>query len=190
MNKILAVGAVLVALVLAVGVAGYAYAQAPTPPPNPWGRGGMMGGYGGGMMGGRGGMMGGYGGYGAGMMAGGYYNSMHSYMVAAVAKALGMTTDDLNAALTSGKTMWQVAQEKGKTADEFQKIMVDARKTALDQMVADGVITQAQADAMLARMQNMPMWGGANGPGGCPMGGSGRGGRWNTGPQTTPSVSY
>ena len=186
-NTILVIGAVLVALVLAVGVAGYAYAQTPPQPTTPWGRGGMMGG---------GGMMGRGGGYGAGMMAGGYYSSMHTYMVAVVAKALNMTTDELNAELTSGKTMWLVAQEKGVSAEKFQQIMIDARKTALDQMVADGLLTQAQADAMLARMQNMPMWGGtgeAGGTGGCPMGGDGfgrSGGLWNTTPQTTPSVSY
>ncbi len=85
----------------------------------------------------------------------GQYGPMHEYMEKAFAEALGISEEDLEAALASGKTMWQVAEEKGLTLEQFQKVMLDARQEAFKQMVADGVITQAQADWMLSRMQNM-----------------------------------
>jgi uncharacterized protein YidB (DUF937 family) len=162
-------------------LAGYAFAQAPTPNPVPFGPGGMMGG-----RGMRGGMMGGQGGYGArgGMMQNGEFGPMHEYMEAAMAKALGMDVEDLEAAIDSGKTMWDVAQEKGISQDEFFTLMQTARGEALKQMVADGVITQAQADWMLQRGPG-GMGGGRGGRGGsgCPMNGGGR-----FAPQTTPAT--
>jgi hypothetical protein len=42
---------------------------------------------------------------------------MHEYMEKAFAKALGISEEDLEAALAGGKTMWQVAEEKGMTVD-------------------------------------------------------------------------
>jgi hypothetical protein len=125
----------------------------------------------------------------------GQYGPMHDYMEKAFAEALGIPQADLETALASGKTMWQVAQEKGLTLAQFQKVMLDARQNAFKQMVADGVLTQAQADWMLSRMQNMMgQGGGFTGQGGCPgMGGGyngGNGSRWNTPPaQPTPSTS-
>lgn len=185
MKKVVLIAVVAFVVLAALGVAGYAYAQTPTPPTNPYGPGSAYG-RGGGMMGDfRGGMMGGW------RSAQGY-GPMHEYMVAAMAEALGMTVDELNTELAAGKTMWLIAQEKGFTLEEFQTLMLEARQKALAQMVADGVITQDQADWMLNHMQGM--WGGAGGYG-CPgMGGFGRGGfgrgggRWNNPPaQPTPS---
>jgi hypothetical protein len=186
MKKIVLIAVATFVVLAALGAAGYAYAQTPTPPTNPLGPGSAYG-RGGGMMGGfRGGMMGGWGSAQA-------YGPMHEYMTTAMAEALGMTVEQLNAELAAGKTMWLVAQEKGFTLEQFQSLMLEARQKALAQMVADGVITQAQADWMLSRMQGM--WGSAGGAG-CPgmgggfgRGGFGRGGgRWNTPPaQPTPS---
>ncbi len=189
MKKGLLIGALVGIVISALVMARYAFAQTPTPVPQfPFGQG---------MMGGRQ-----RGGMGQGMMGGAQTNSqygpmgqMHEYMEKAFAAALGIPQADLETALASGKTMWQVAQEKGLTLDQFQKAMLDARQNAFKQMVADGVITQAQADWMLNRMQNMMGQGGNfNGQGGCPgMGGgynSGNGSRWNTPPvQPTPSTS-
>lgn len=177
MKKVVLIAVVAFVVLAALGVAGYAYAQTPTPPTNPFVPGSGYG-RGGGMMG--------------GWRSAQDYGPMHEYMVAAMAETLGMTVDELNAELAAGKTMWLIAQEKGFTLEQFQTLMLEARQKALEQMVADGVITQAQADWMLDRMQGM--WGGAGGYG-CPgmggfgPGGFGRGGgRWNTPPaQTAPS---
>ena len=81
------------------------------------------------------------------------------------------------------------------TLEQYQKVMLDARTNAFKQMVADGVITQAQADWMLSRMGGQAgQNGGFGGQGGCPgMGGGyngGNGSRWNTPPsQTAPTTS-
>jgi hypothetical protein len=178
MKKGLLIGALVGMVVSVLVVAGYAFAQTPSPVPQfPFGQ-GMMGGRQ------RGGMMGGY-------RSDVQHGPMHEYMEKAMAKALGISEDDLEAALASGKTMWQVAEEKGLTLEQFQKVMLDARQEAFKQMVADGVITQAQADWMLSRMGGQG--GRFGGQGGCPgMGGynGGTGSRWNTPPsQTAPTTS-
>ena len=178
MKKLVLIGSVVIVAVFALAVAGFAYAQSPQPTkPAPFGPG-----YGSGMMG-RGGMMGPGGMMGRWNQSGDVqYGPMHEYMVGAMAEALGMTDEALDAELAAGKTMWQVAEAKGLSADEFQKLMVDARKAAFTKMVADGVLTQEQADWMLSRMQGM--WGQGGAQGGCPMHGGGYGGG-RTGAPTT-----
>jgi len=161
--------AVVAITVAALGVAGYAYAQTQTPPSPIYPFGGMMGRWGG---------------YGPGMGGGwnGAYAPLHQYMVNAFAEALGLTPDELQAKLEAGETMWTIAQAQGLSADEFANLMLEARTRAFNQAVADGVITQAQADWMIQRMQQMQAAGFT--PGTCPMHyggefGPGPGGRWN-----------
>jgi hypothetical protein len=173
MKKGLLVGALVGIVVSALVMAGFAFAQTPTPVPQfPFGR-GMPGG-------------GQRGGFGQGMMgearADGQFGPMHEYMEKAFAEALGIPQADLEAAIDSGKTMWQVAEEKGLTLEQFQKVMLEARQNAFTQMVADGVITQAQADWMLSRMGGQA--GRFGGQDGCPGMGGGtngeNGSRWNS----------
>ena len=166
--------AVLAVAIVALGLAGYAYAQTPTPPTTPFGPGGRMGGQGGRM----GGMMG-------GLLATGQEGPMHEYMLAAMAEALDMSVEDLQAELDAGKTMWQVAEAKGLSLEEFQTLMADARSEALKQAVEAGTLTQEQADWMLNHMQGRGRGGqgGQGGQGACPMHGGGGGpGRWNSTP--------
>jgi hypothetical protein len=179
MKTVILIGVVVIVVLVALGVAGYALAQTVTPPiPDfPFGRG---------RMGRQGGMMGGW------RTGEDGYGPMHEYMEAAMADALGISQDELEKQLDQGKTMWQIAQEKGFTQEQFGELMVEARTDALDKMVAAGVITQEQADGMKNRMggmwSRMQQNGGAYG--GCPgMGGfGGRGWRWSTPPaQSTPT---
>lgn len=173
MKKFLVISAVVLLAVAVFGVAGFAYAQTQTPP-NPdapfYGPGMMRrgGGFGGGMMG-RWGQQGGYG-------------PMHTYMVNAFAEALGLTPEDLQARLDEGETMYSIAEAQGISDEDFANLWVGARTKALEQAVADGVITQAQADWMIQRMEQRQENG--FGPGNCPMHdgsfGPGRGpARWN-----------
>lgn len=182
MKKLIVIGVLFVIAALALGAAGFAYAQGPQPTePAPFGQGSSRG-SGPGMMG-RGGMMGRW-----NQGATGQYGPMHEYMVSAMAEALGMTDEALDAELAAGKTMWQVAQAQGLSLEDFQKLMLDARSAAFAKMVADGILTQEQADWMLSRMQGMWSRGGALG--GCPMNGgaTGRGGRWSTPPAQAEPV--
>lgn len=103
----------------------------------------------------------GFGGNGAGMM--GQTNSntplngaLHDYMIAAYAEALHLSADEIETRLTDGETLSAIALSTGLTVDEFQSLISDARSSALASAVADGVITQDQADWMSSRM------GGAN----------------------------
>ncbi|MFZ4515355.1 MAG: hypothetical protein ACOYN3_03515 [Acidimicrobiia bacterium] len=67
------------------------------------------------------------------------------------ADTLGMTEDELRTALQGGKTIAQVAQEKGKTADAVVTALVDAANKAIDQAVTDGKLTADQATQAKAK---------------------------------------
>jgi hypothetical protein len=141
-----------------------------------YGYGGMMGGdefgYGvGGMMGGRGnnigpGMMGGRGARlarGAGIM--------HDDMISAFADAVDLTVDEVNTRLESGETIREIAIAQGFTEEQLPDLVTQVRQAALDKAVADGDITQAQADLMLEHMNEYigEGFGPGFGSGTCPM---------------------
>ncbi len=146
MNKVVKV-AVMAGLVgiVALATASAVFAQGGTPPSTwaPFGPGGMMGGNGYGRMGG----------YGYGFMTE-YRDLMHQ----PVAEALGLSLDDFNTAIASGQTPWQLAQDKGVDAAALQAAMQAGHAAALKQAVADGKLTQEQADYMLAHQAQMQAW--------------------------------
>jgi len=69
------------------------------------------------------------------------------------AQALGMTTDELTAALQSGKTLEQIAQDAGvdfqKVQNAIQAAHAAEMRTRIQQAVTDGTITQENADWLL-----------------------------------------
>ncbi len=150
----IAATAVLVAGLAALLVVGFAFAQGPMPPVTPWGPGGMMGpGWGGGMMGGMG--------------------WMHNQMWETVARALGLTQDQLWAEFRAGKTLTQIAQEKGVSRETLSQALLDAMRQNMDQAVEQGWMTRAQADAMLQHMQQFGIENMLDHMGSGMMGGSG-----------------
>ena len=173
MKKFLVISAVAILAILVLGVSGFAYAQAQTPPPPDYPN------YGPGMMGRWGGR-----GFGQGMMGGwgqGGYGPMHEYMEDAFAEALNLTHEELEAKLADGETMWSIAQAQGLSDEEIADLMVNARTKALEQAVADGVLTKEQADWMTQRMQETQSAG--FGPGYCHgFSGQGRGSGWRNTP--------
>jgi len=133
MNKLVKILVVLAIAALAIGTTSVAYAQSSTPAP----RSGVAGS----------GARGPQGGYGAGSgMAGD--GILHDDLLAAYSDALGIPQADLQARLDNGETMSQIALSTGMTLDEFRTLLVDARSQAIDQALADGVLTQAQAGWM------------------------------------------
>jgi hypothetical protein len=72
---------------------------------------------------------------------------------AAVAEALGVTTDELYALRAEGKSIAQIADDKGVALEAVTATMLQTHKAALDARVAAGTVTQEQADAMLGFMQ-------------------------------------
>ena len=168
MKKLLIAGLVVV-IALGVLVTGVVFAQGPQPTQTPL----TTAGYGPGMNGNRG------------------NGPIHDYVEQALAQKLGLTEDQIEQALTAGKTMYQVALDNGVAEAEIPALLSEVHKTAFDKAVADGVLTQAQADLMFQRMT-------ANGfgPANCPMGGQhpadgtgfhgGRGGGKMGGPGNQP----
>jgi hypothetical protein len=65
---------------------------------------------------------------------------------------LGTTAAELKTALGSGKSLAQIATEKGKTVDGLVAALTEGAKEKLDAAVAAKTITQAQADAYLAKL--------------------------------------
>lgn len=142
----------VVVLIAAIGLGAWQVsAQGPdddtTPPMMGQGmqhRGGMMGG---GMMGQ--GRMHGRGMMGQGMMYGGM---MGAAVLDEVAAALNLEPAALTEALQSGKTLTEIAAEQGVETQVLIDAILAARQAHLDEMVASGMMTQAQVDAMLAHM--------------------------------------
>lgn len=111
---------------------------------------------------------------------------LHSYMIAAMAKSLNMNATDFEARVQSGETFYQIALSKGFKAEEIPSLMQSAHTEAINKAVADGVITQEQADWMLQHMGGRGMVGGRGRNGGMgrgPCNGTGtlpgQGGRWS-----------
>ncbi len=159
-GRIVLVAAALVAVV-ALGVAFAPQALAQTPgagngngPAAAQGNGPAANGnaYGPGMMGGgagmRGGMMG-----GRGMMGGQGMMGSENSLIAVAADQLNMTTDELIAALGGTKSIAQVAAEHNVAVDTIVNAFLTPRIERLNDLVAAGRITQAQADQMVATMR-------------------------------------
>jgi hypothetical protein len=74
-------------------------------------------------------------------------------MLDAAAKALNITTAELQTQLRSGQTLAQLAQAHGATEQAVINAALAVAKAQLDQAVANGSLTQAQADAIYAQLQ-------------------------------------
>jgi len=67
-----------------------------------------------------------------------------------IATTLGITADEVRTGLQSGQTIAEIAVANGKTAQDVIDAMVAEVKAHLDEEVAAGDHTQAEADAKLA----------------------------------------
>ena len=135
-------------------------------------------------------MMGGYGnGYGPGTMMQGYgpgsmmgrrglgtargEGLMHEYMISAFAEAIDLTVEAVETRLADGESLKEIAIAQGCTEDQLPDLLTQVHQAALDAAVADGIITEEQADLMLDHMSNYtgpgfgPGFG--RGLGDCPM---------------------
>ncbi len=124
-------GSAVVAGLLTVSVVGTAFAADPTPAPGAGPRGPV-----------------------AGAM-----NALHqgagwgsSAVTQALEKLTGMKSEDVIAQRQAGKSVVQIAKEKGVAEDAVVKEVLAARKASLDEAVKAGRITQERADYMLNNM--------------------------------------
>lgn len=114
---------------------------------------------------------------------------MHGYrgtMPDLLAEALGLTVEDLFAAVNAGQTIAQIAEAQGVELADVANALVAPRAEWLDQAVAEGTLTREQADEMLATMtahmlenltngKTLGSGQGGNGQGNGRMGGKGQG---------------
>jgi len=71
----------------------------------------------------------------------------------AAASYLGMTEAQLRTELDGGKTLAQVAKEKGKSVDGLVDALYDAKKKELDAAVAAGRLSKSDETAMLSNLK-------------------------------------
>ncbi len=91
------------------------------------------------------------GGYGLGVR--GAWGGPSNSLVAVAAQVLGLERTELVAALAQGQTIADVAAAKGVALDTIVDAMLAPRVAFLNEAVAAGRLTQAQADTMLATMR-------------------------------------
>lgn len=113
----------------------------------------------------------------------------------AAAKALGMTSDELQAQLWGGKTLAAIADEKGVDIADVQKAVEAAQlaemKTAIQDAVKAGTLTQDKANWLIEGLDK-GYWGAGKDAGfgfgfGMRMGGRGHGGFGFGTPPTAPN---
>ena len=81
----------------------------------------------------------------------GLLNIDQEAMHAAIADALGITVAEFEAARADGTPLFLLAQELGVDIDIVQAAMRDVREAAIDEALAAGTITEAQAEWMRLR---------------------------------------
>ncbi|OPX90261.1 MAG: hypothetical protein A4E53_01147 [Pelotomaculum sp. PtaB.Bin104] len=70
-----------------------------------------------------------------------------------MASILGMTADELKAKMESGQKLEEIVGEQGMTMEQFHEKMLELKRSEIAQKVADGVLTQEQADKILHKLE-------------------------------------
>ncbi|GEA15332.1 MAG: hypothetical protein PWR22_26 [Moorella sp. (in: firmicutes)] len=74
-----------------------------------------------------------------------------------IATALGITPQELRQEIQAGKTLEQIATEKGLTLAQLKEKLINEAKTQLDQAVASGKLTRDKADKILNNLEQMDL---------------------------------
>ncbi|MGI9951853.1 hypothetical protein V3F56_05750 [Moorellaceae bacterium AZ2] len=74
-----------------------------------------------------------------------------------MASLLGITPQELREEFRNGKSLQQLAAEKGLTLDQIKEGLIEAARTRLDQEVAQGKITREKADQIIERLQQLDL---------------------------------
>ena len=159
MKKLLLIGVGFALAVVIFGVAGFAYAQVQEPPETPategaefpYGRANQG-------RGSRGGMMSGKGDFSPGAMLGfdlneGETGPLHDYLWPAVAEAFNLTDEQIEAFEIVRETVQGIRADLSQ--EEIQAAMKQAMTTAIENALADGAITEEQAEQWLERLDQM-----------------------------------
>lgn len=102
---------------------------------------------------------------------------LHDQMEAALASALGVSVEELEAAKAEGTRIDELAEANGVDLEALRDTMQAAHQSAVEEALAQGLITQEQADWLLEHPR---------GPGGGMRGSPGRGPRDGQWPDSDP----
>ncbi|MBN2678215.1 MAG: hypothetical protein JXR32_09150 [Anaerolineaceae bacterium] len=105
---------------------------------------------------------------------------LHDYMLEVYSDKLGISVSELETRISGGETMADIALDEGLTLEDFRTWMLDARSQAIDLAVADGALSEEQAEWMKTR-GGMMFGGTGRKQGSGMMGRSGRMGGFGTG---------
>jgi hypothetical protein len=86
--------------------------------------------------------------------AGGRMLHGRGHVMDAVAEVLGMTPADLVAQLQDGNSLADVAEAQGMSVEDFKAALLAQVQAQLDELVAEGGLTQEQADEILQRTED------------------------------------
>ena len=75
-------------------------------------------------------------------------------MISVLKNKLGLTDADINSARNLGKTLYELAEEKGLTADQLKSALYEERAKAIDNAVSKGTITKEQGDTLKANLKS------------------------------------
>jgi len=78
----------------------------------------------------------------------------YDYVQSILKNNLGMTDKEITDGLNSGKTMYDLAKEKGMTEEQFKAALLEEKNKAVDKAVADGKITEEEGAAMKETLKN------------------------------------
>jgi len=83
----------------------------------------------------------------------GYGFGMYTNMQELVAKALGISLDELVSKIQNGQTINDILKEKKLTVDQFKSKLYDLRVNEINKLLKDGNITKEQADFLKQHIQ-------------------------------------
>lgn len=107
-----------------------------------------------------------------------------------VANLTGRTIEDvINEKMETGKTYGTIAKENGKL-DEFKKECLKIKEKVLKDNVEKGLLSQTEADSILAAIKTNQAICDGDGTGYCRNQGYGKGRKWNTGNNTGKGRGY
>ena len=78
----------------------------------------------------------------------------YDYVEAVLKSKLGLTDKEITDGFNSGKTMYDLAKEKGMTEEQFKAALLEEKNKAVDKAVADGKMTKAEGDTLKETLKN------------------------------------
>lgn len=80
---------------------------------------------------------------------------MYDYTIAALAKTLDLSAENLQSRIKQGETPYEIAQAQGLSDEQIRDLFVEIRKEMLQKAVDEGILTQEQLDWMEEHHEQM-----------------------------------